>query len=181
VAGDFAAKGGHTVVAAMAAVRRARPDAHLVIAGRDVPFPDQVLADAGATRVGYLPRRQLLREFLPACAVFAYPSRFDGLPLTVLEAMATGIPCAVSDYFALPEVVADGGRSVPQDDPASLARALVDMLEPAANRVVGDAARTRYRTTYAPDVARPQLRENYEMALQASSAPRGRDGRRLRH
>ncbi len=168
VAGDFSVKGGDAVVAAMAAVRRERGDAHLVIAGRGVPLPEPVLAEAGATAVGYLSRHDLLSDFLPACSVFAYPSRFDGLPLTLLEALATGLPCAVSDYFALPEVIGDGGRVVSQDDPDALAGALLDLLDPATNAKAGAAALARYRDTYAPAVVLPELRRNYDLAVRVA-------------
>jgi len=170
VAGAFVAKGGDTVLAAMPAVRRARPDAHLVIAGGETDLDPRTLAEAAATKVGYLSRPDLLSDFFPQCAVFAYPSRMDGLPLTLLEAMATGLPCAVSDYFALPEVVGTGGRSVPQDNPVALAAALVDLLDPVTNDAVGSAALARYRDTYAPDAVRPLLRQNYKLAQQSGGS-----------
>ncbi|HLH29376.1 MAG TPA: glycosyltransferase family 4 protein, partial [Acidimicrobiales bacterium] len=185
VAGEFAAKGGSTVLAAMAEVRRTRSDAHLVVAGGGSPDP-RALEAAGATAIGYLPRRQLLAEMLPSCAVFAYPSRFDGLPLTLLEAMAVGLPCAVSEYFALPEIVGAGGRAVPGDDPVELARALLELLDPATNEAVGAAALERFRTTYSPEAVRPKLAESYAAACRdAGSSPRRRvpagrlPGRRL--
>ena len=160
VAGDVLAKGGDTVLRAMDRIRSARPDAQLWMAGGELP-PGTVGGDAPwLTRAGYLSRQDLLTDFLPSCQVFAYPSRFDGLPLTLLEALAAGVPTVVSDYFALPEVVGDGeaGRVVPVDDPDALAAAVVALLEPGANERAGRAARERYRTTYtrrggAPAVA----------------------------
>ena len=173
VAGDFLAKGGDTVLEAMAEVRRHRPDAHLWIAGGSIPSTDRELAAAGATVQGYLSRAELLADFLPSCQVFAYPSRFDGLPLTLLEALGSGVPAVVSDYFALPEVVADGasGRVVPRGDPAAVAAALLDLLAPAVAPVAAEAARARYASTYSPAAVLPQLRAEYDRAI------RGRRGR----
>ena len=138
-----------------------------------MPLPKRELVTAGATAVGYLSREDLLSDFLPRCSVFAYPSRFDGLPLTLLEALASGLPCAVSDYFALPEITGDGGRVVPEDDPQALAGALLELLDPAVNQEVGDAALARYRNTYSPDVVLPELRRNYDLAVRSPRAPRG--------
>jgi glycosyltransferase involved in cell wall biosynthesis len=116
---------------------------------------------------GYLRREELLASFLPSCQVFAYPTRFDGLPLTLLEALGLGVPAVVSDYFGLPEVVADGesGRVVPQGDPAALADAVLDLLAPEVNARASQAALRRYESTYSPTRVLPLLRENYDLAI----------------
>ena len=167
VAGDFVAKGGDTVIEAMARIRRVRPDAHLWIAGGPPSRSESELAAAGVHSCGYLTREELLTRFLPSCQVFAYPSRFDGLPLTLLEALGSGVPTVVSDYFALPEVVADGvsGRVVGQNDPDALAGAVLELLDPAVNARGAEAARLRYASTYSPDVVLPLLRDNYDRAV----------------
>lgn len=169
VAGDFRAKGGDTVVRAMALVRAVRPEAHLWVGGGTAPSSTL----DGITWQGYVDRRKLLTEFFPSCEAFAYPSRFDGLPLTLLEAMGSGLPTVVSDYFALPEVVGTGGggRVVPQNDPRALADALLELLDPKANAAASAAIRSRYESTYAPEVVLPNLRTNYELAISAA-APR---------
>jgi glycosyltransferase involved in cell wall biosynthesis len=116
----------------------------------------------------------MLEEFLPSCEVFAYPSRFDGLPLTLLEALGSGVPAVVSDFFALPEVVADGesGRVVPRDDPDALADAVVGLLEPTVHERAATAARARYDARYAPARVLPALRDNYDLAIRTAEAGR---------
>jgi glycosyltransferase involved in cell wall biosynthesis len=169
VAQNFMIKGGDTVLQALDKIRARRPDAHLWVAGGPTTgLSDKELVVAGVTWCGYLSREQLLEHFLPSCQVFAYPSRFDGLPLTLLEALGSGVPAVVSDYFALPEVVADGesGRVVPQDDPDALANAVIELLDPAVQRRAASAARSRYNSTYAPATVLPLLRENYDLAIQ---------------
>ncbi len=165
IAGDFAAKGGHTVIAAMSRVREVRPDAHVIIAGNGVRVPVEVLDAAGAILLGYVPREDLINDFLPSCEVFAYPSHFDGLPLTLLEALATGVPCVVSDYFALPEIVGSGGRVIREGDSDALAEAVLDLLEPTANGVAARAAIDRYESAFNPTIVLPLLRANYEAAM----------------
>ncbi len=167
VGGDFVAKGGEIVLDAMSTVRRRRPDAQLWTAGEHPSRSDAELRDAGVYARGYLDRDELLSTFLPSCQVFAYPSSFDGLPLTLLEALAVGVPSVVSDYFALPEVVGDGGagRVVAQRDPTALAEAILELLDPGIHPGASAAARARYASTYAPEVVLPLLRANYEMAI----------------
>lgn len=167
VGGDFVAKGGEIVLDAMSMVRRRRPDAQLWTAGEHPTRSDAELRDADVHSRGYLDRDELLRTFLPSCQVFAYPSSFDGLPLTLLEALAVGVPSVVSDYFALPEVVGDGGggRVVAQRDPAALAEAILELLDPEVHPGASAAARARYVSTYAPEVVLPLLRANYDMAI----------------
>ena len=171
---DFRAKGGDTVVQAMRAIRSRRPDAHLWVAGGPTGLSDGELEAAGVEWRGYLTRQEMLEDFLPSCEVFAYPSRFDGLPLTLLEALGSGVPAVVSDFFALPEVVADGesGRVVPRDDPDALADAVVGLLDPTVHERASTAARARYDERYAPAKVLPALRQNYDLAIRTSEARR---------
>jgi glycosyltransferase involved in cell wall biosynthesis len=167
VAGDFAVKGGDTVFQAMDEIRRHRPDAHLWVAGGPTGYRQTELEAMGVTWRGYLRREELLASFLPSCQVFAYPTRFDGLPLTLLEALGQGVPAVVSDYFGRALVVADGesGRVVPQGDPAALAEAVLELLVPEVNARASQAALRRYESTYSPTRVLPLLRENYDLAI----------------
>ncbi len=59
-----------------------------------------------------------------AADVFAYPARYEGFGLPVLEAMACGTPVVTSNVSSLPEVAGDAGLLVSPDDPAALAGAI---------------------------------------------------------
>src|SRR5581483_6650459 len=65
-----------------------------------------------------------------ACAVFVYPSHYEGFGLPVLEAMSYGAPVIASSAAGIPEAGGDAALYVPADDAAALAQAL--------QRVAGD-------------------------------------------
>jgi glycosyltransferase involved in cell wall biosynthesis len=86
------------------------------------------------------------RSELESFDVFVQPSRFEALPLAVLEAMLAGLPVVVTDVGSVADAVVDGetGVVVPPDDAAALADAIAPLLEdPAARAELGRRARTR--------------------------------------
>ena len=88
--------------------------------------------------------RKDVPDLLRAAAIGAMPSRREGLPLALLEMMASGLPVVVSDIPELTLVVTDehDGLVVPVDDPDALATALTRLLnEPALRQRLGDEAR----------------------------------------
>lgn len=80
-------------------------------------------------------------QFLVAADVFTLASRHEGLPISLLEALAAGLPAAVTAVGGVPDVIIDGvqGRLVPPRDPEALAQAIGELLEPETN-VRGRAA-----------------------------------------
>ena len=86
-------------------------------------------------------------QFLAEAAVFVLPSRFEGMPNALLEAMAAGLAVIVTDASPGPlEMVEPGvsGLVVPSDDPAALANAMeVLAADPERCLRMGAAARAR--------------------------------------
>ena len=120
---------------------------------------------AGRVRLrGPQPQAEIARAVSEA-AVFAAPcvvgqdGNRDGLPTTLLEAMALGTPCVSTDVTGIPELVRDGetGLVVPQNDAAALAAALERLLADAALRVTL-AARARRRIEEDFDARRNSAR-----------------------
>lgn len=75
-----------------------------------------------------------LARVVAGASVFCLPSLMEGFGLTVVEAMASGVPVVVSDRGALPDVVGDAGLVVPPD---------ADHLREALRRLLTDEAEAR--------------------------------------
>jgi glycosyltransferase involved in cell wall biosynthesis len=93
------------------------------------------------------------RDYLPSFDLVALPSRYEGLPLVVIEAMLAERPVVASDVGSVSEAV-EGGRTgmlVPPDDPAALAAALSKLLaDPELRAKMGTRARELALARFSP-------------------------------
>jgi glycosyltransferase involved in cell wall biosynthesis len=116
------------------------PSARFLIAGRDGNQTAQLRALADrlgvAGRVEFLGARSDIPDLLCAADAFAFPTRWEGMPGSILEAMALRAPIVASDIPPVTEAVTDGqsARLVPAGQPEAFAGALVETLadRPAA-------------------------------------------------
>ncbi len=130
------------------AVERA-PDLRVEVAGGG-PCRERLCrlaAELGvADRVAFLGEVRDVPAVLSRARMFVLPSRSEGIPLTVLEAMACGLPVVATRVGGLPEVVEEGvtGHLVPPADPAALAAAMVETWsDPDRRDRMGHAGRRR--------------------------------------
>jgi glycosyltransferase involved in cell wall biosynthesis len=67
-----------------------------------------------------------LLDLLPGFDLFILPSRYEGQPLSLLEALSVGLPCIASAVAGIPDILGEGryGSLVPAEDPAALADAI---------------------------------------------------------
>lgn len=107
-------------------------------------------AAAEAPIVTFLGHRDDARAWLAGFDVYANSSISEGVSLTILEAMAAGLPVVATRVGGTPEVVDEScGRLVPSRDPAALAAALIELRgSPATTRALGAAARTRVESRF---------------------------------
>lgn len=143
-----------TLLTAFRAVLEEFPRAVLLMVG-DGPLRQALSTQAAALgmadRVRFLGRRTDIPAILPALDIFVLASRSEGLPLTVLEAMAAGIPVVATDVGALHEAVQQGrtGLLVPARAPELLAQAIRTLLrDPERRQAMGAEARRIARADF---------------------------------
>jgi glycosyltransferase involved in cell wall biosynthesis len=160
---------------------------YLVQAAAELPSVQFVLAGEGSERsaleadiraLGLQDRVRLLGQrddaaaLLDACDVFVLPSLFEGLPVSVLEAMAAGKPVVATAVVGTTEAVVDGvtGLLVAPRDPTALARAISRLLgDPPLSRRLGAAGRARVEQHFSADVLARRVSELYDEILGAGA------------
>jgi len=176
------AKGVFDLLEALSAVRPAVPDIRLLCAGEGdrgaVRRHAEQLGMADAVTftgwVGPSGKRALFEN----AAVFALPSYEEAMPMSLLEAMAAGVPAIATPVGGVPEVMVDGvsGFFVAPGDTATLQRLLRKLLlDGKLAARIGLAGREAVRLRCAPERAVPQLEKVYAAvglcALDAGQAP----------
>ncbi|WP_257879823.1 glycosyltransferase [Kocuria flava] len=131
----------------------------------------------GLGGVVHLPgHRADARALLDAADVFALPSRAEGMPLTVLEAMEAGLPVVATRGTGSEEAVLHGrtGLLVPPGEPGELAAALGALLDDGSVRGrYGTAGHQRYLEHFTVEAMLAGTLAVYDAAL----APRGAGAR----
>jgi len=123
------------------------PEVTLVIVG-DGPLRGELEARAGTARdrIRFLGARDDVPDILPALDVFALSSRWEGEPIALLEAMATGLPCVATAIAGPREVLGGGqfGMLVEVGSPEAMAAAMRFLqADPALRQRLGEAGRTK--------------------------------------
>lgn len=149
---NFTRKKDHaTLLDAVAVLASAHPDLRVLLIGSG-PLEQELRARATRLNlersVVFAGSRGDVTDILPALDVFVLSSRYEGLPVSLLEAMASGVPPVATAVGGVPEVVTDGrdGLLTLAGQPESLATAIGRLLDDAHLRSrLGAAARVRAR------------------------------------
>jgi len=164
-------KGVDVLMQAFARVRRECDTARLVVAG-DGPARGELgelAASLGiADAVDWMGFVDDTETVYAACDVVALPSRDEGLPMTLLEAMGYARAVVAADVGGVGEVVQDGvnGRLVPSEDPDRLAAVLVELLLDGPQRArLGRAARLTVESRYSSRAMAAGYDEVYRRVL----------------
>ncbi|HET7759215.1 MAG TPA: glycosyltransferase family 1 protein [Gaiellaceae bacterium] len=115
------------LVDAFAVLRRRRPELQLALAGLE-GWEERPLAADGVRLLGFVSDEELARLYRGAAA-FAYPSRFEGFGMPVVEALASGVPAVVSSHPSLDEACGEAAIRVDPDDTSAFADALEHALD----------------------------------------------------
>ena len=143
------------------------PGVRVAIAGRgaeEEPLRRLAAKLGVAERLHLLGLRDDVETVFAAGDVFAQPSLSEGLPLAVLEAMASALPVVASRVGGIPEAVQDGrtGFLTPPADPEALAAALARVLESGERGAsLGQAGRERAIAEFSVDHMVNRYRELY--------------------
>jgi glycosyltransferase involved in cell wall biosynthesis len=142
-------KGVDVLLQAATTVLAVVPQASFVIIG-DGPLLPTLEEQAGqlglSSRVRFLGFRADVPRLLTQLSAVVIPSRNEGTPLVLLEAMSAGVPVVASAVGGIQDVLRQGkeGLLVAPDDPAALADALCSLLlDPERMRSMGEAGRQR--------------------------------------
>jgi len=107
---------------------------HLALTGGDGWDVEQIGAELDASGLGHRVHMlgfvsdDALRALYRRAAIYVHPSLYEGFGLTVLEAMANGVPVITSTTSSLPEVAGDAARLVHPSEPGDIAAAILDIV-----------------------------------------------------
>ncbi|HVL39649.1 MAG TPA: glycosyltransferase [Fimbriimonadaceae bacterium] len=145
------------------------PDLHFVLAGSGCAMDNIVLrgwiSEAGlASRFHLLGRRDDVERLTAALDMAVLSSATEAFPNVVGEAMACGVPCAVTDVGDAAAIVGDTGLVVPPKDPEALGAGIAHLasLGSGKRRILGERARARIEQNFELGAVARHYRELYE-------------------
>jgi len=150
------AKGQHILIEACTVLRDWGRKFRLVIVGSgpDAQSLRSAVARAGLEQqvvfAGALNQDQV-RAWYRDSDVFALPSFAEGIPVVLMEAMASGVPCVTTRITGIPELIRDGidGLLVTPSDAQELADALAELMDdPELRKELAEAGRARVRSDF---------------------------------
>ena len=169
-------KGLDVLVRALPNVRQSYPTLRFLLAGREgnqTPLLIRLLEQNGlqeSTQI--LGERSDVADLMCAADVWVEPSRWEGGPGAVLEAMALEVPMVVSDLVVYRDAITDrSARLVPTDDPVALAEAILGVLadRPAAAERARQA-RARFLERFTIERVAAEMMGFHERALGRTAA-----------
>jgi glycosyltransferase involved in cell wall biosynthesis len=168
-------KGLIDVIVALPHVLKAVPAVRLAVVGRTKNSDDYLeLCQQEAARLGvdkairWMGMRHDVADVLSAVDVCVLASHEESLPVSILEAMAAGVPVVATSVGGIPEMVADGvtGRIVPDANPGMLAKAIAQLAGDAPlRRRFGEAGKRRIDREFSPQAITPKVVAVFEQVV----------------
>lgn len=163
-------KGQHQLLLAFAEIHQEIQEAWLLVVGCGdlrAKLENQAKTLEISKRAVFAGIRTDIPDVLSALDVFVLPSLWEGLPLALLEAMATGLPVVATRVGGNPEVVIHGetGILVPPNDPRALAQAVHTLHDPSPRMRMGQAGKARVREHFSAGQIVPKMEALYAQAL----------------
>lgn len=168
-------KGPRYFVESVPAVLEMHPRTEFVLAGEG-PLRDELERRVAQLGIGhavtFLGKRTDIPDILRTCDLYVRPSLTEGLPLTVLEAMACGVPVIATPVGGTAEVVQDGvtGLLIRPGEVDDLARATNDLLaNPSRGRALAHQARALVQRSFNWDAVTRQTTAVYQELIHTES------------
>ena len=166
-------KGQRHLIDAMPAILRAVPETWLAVVGEGSEADAlQALAESlgpkVAARIVFTGRRDDVSALTADLTLAVLPSLREAQGISLIEAMARGVPVVASAVGGIPEVVTDGvdGRLVPPGDPAALADTIIELLrDPALRHRLGEAGRRTVEDRFSIDAQVRAIQAVYDEEL----------------
>jgi len=156
-------KGHRYLIEAVPQVLSQFPDLHILLIG-DGDLRGKLQAQASALgldgHIHFLGTRSDVPDLLAASDCFALPSLWEGLPMALVEAMASGLPIIATEVSGTKQVIVPGesGLLIPPGDVRQMEEAITRLLsEPARARAMGAAAQLRVEAYFG---AKKQAQEH---------------------
>lgn len=165
------------LIRAMAIVVRRHPSAQLILVGADQStnssycnvVKQEVARNSLSNNISFLGQRRDVRAILAACDIGALSSKVEGLPVSLLEYGAAGLPVVATSVGEC-EAVLDHGQTgvvVPPESPAKLADGLLSLLDSEQRRaILGERFLHRVREQYSAKPVIERVCNVYRSALQ---------------
>lgn len=170
-------KGLDLLAPAFARVHQQFPNTHLVIAGPDnigfqptaAQYFEQVGCLDAVTFTGML-TGDIKHSALAAASIYVAPSYSEGFSMSVLEGMASALPCVITTGCNFPEAAIAKAAEVVEIDASAIAGAMIQQLEnPIAAKQMGDRAREFIFDRYTWDQIAATLEQTYVQIVRACS------------
>jgi glycosyltransferase involved in cell wall biosynthesis len=150
------------------------PDVQFLLIG-DGDLKDQIMIQVSESNLDehfhFLGMRDDVPDLLAASDCFVLPSLWEGLPMALIEAMASGLPVIASDVSGTRQVMISGetGLLVPPGDAGQLTQAMLQLLrDPGCAQAMGVAAKRRVEAYFS---ARKQAQDHVSLFLQDLITP----------
>lgn len=164
-------KGVDSLIEAIPLILEQFPKTKLLIVGEG---PDKALCQLRVQELGiennvqFLPWVSDITEIMKAFDIFVLPSKAEGMPWAVLEAMACAKPVVATAVGGIPEAVENGrtGILLPDSKPESIAEAVLSILNNPGRAVgMGQAARRRVEESFTTLQEMQKIEELYESVI----------------
>ncbi|MBI2617746.1 glycosyltransferase family 4 protein [Candidatus Gottesmanbacteria bacterium] len=144
-------------------------DSHLILVGQgeEEETLREKYQDPHVIFTGSILAEKKKVDIIRSCQIFVLPSRFEGMPLALLEAMSTGLACVVSDAGSNSETLGDAGIVLPSSKIKQQLPVVLDILlrQPTFTKILGKQARNKVLEEFTQTVIFDKLIDTFRHTI----------------